>query len=246
VIEAIAAGRRAAGAIDASLGGKGFPLEDSRPPLFAINPQAFEESERVRVPQAAPAQRTLLGEDVPTLDFPAISREARRCFDCGCVAVNASDLAPALIALGAVIKTTRRRLSAEKFFDARPLRTTILDRDELVVSVELSVPRTAARQSYLKFRLRNAIDFPIAGLAGLLELKGGRIAQARVVFGAVAPVPLRMTQVERFLIGKTPSEETARAAGKIVLRNVCVLARNGYKAAIVKALLRQWLLFARG
>ena len=42
--------------------------------------------------------------------------EADRCFNCGCVAVNSSDLAPALIALGAKVKTTQRIIAAEDFF----------------------------------------------------------------------------------------------------------------------------------
>jgi hypothetical protein len=56
---------------------------------------------------------------------PRATEEANRCLNCGCVAVNASDIAPALIALEAKIKTTRRTLDAEQFFDAQLLSSTV-------------------------------------------------------------------------------------------------------------------------
>ncbi len=44
-----------------------------------------------------------------------IRAEASRCVNCACIAVNASDMAPALMALGATIKTTKRSLNADDF-----------------------------------------------------------------------------------------------------------------------------------
>ena len=90
--------------------------------------------------------------------------------------------------------------------------------------------------------MRNSIDFPIASVAGVIEMKAGKIKDARVVLGAVAPVPLRADAVERFLVGKALSEETAYAAGEIAGQNACVLTKNKYKLQIVKALLRRLLL----
>ena len=48
---------------------------------------------------------SLHAEETGTLEVGDIKTEADRCFNCGCVAVNSSDLAPALIALGASVKT---------------------------------------------------------------------------------------------------------------------------------------------
>jgi len=247
VIEAIAAGRRAARAIDVYLGvsaprpGKKAKAAD-RLPWIAINTQALDRRERAVSPARPSAQRCLDQEDVGGLDRAAVQDEAKRCVNCGCIAVSASDLAPALIALGARVKTTRRVLAAEQLFDARPLRTTILEPDELIVSIELPPPRPASRQSFHKLRLRKSIDFPIVSLASVLEVEGGKIKQASLVFGAVAPVPLRMTEVERFLVGKPLTEEIALAAAELAVRDAVPLSGNKYKIQLVRALLRQALL----
>jgi CO/xanthine dehydrogenase FAD-binding subunit len=249
VIEAIAAGRRAAQAIGSRLAGRpgaeaAQEPQDRPQPLVAVNAPALARSARVCAAETPVAARTLLGEDTATLGLPEVQQEARRCVSCGCIAVNASDLAPALIALGATLQTTRRTVATAEFFDTRTRRTTVLDHDELLVAVNLPPPPLGARQSYLKFRLRRAIDFPIASVAGLIALEGGRIKDARVVLGAVAPVPVQARDVEAFLVGKSPSEETAYAAGQIVARTACILSGNRYKLQIVKGLLRRLILSA--
>lgn len=180
VVEAIAAGRRAAAAIDRTLaGGSGRARGDrtslcaATPSTVAINAAALERSARVVAPQRAPSERSIGREDAATLEPRAVEREAGRCINCGCVAVNASDLGPALIALDARIRTTRRTIHVEEFFATRLLGTTVLEPDEVVTEVLLPARPPGAVQRYLKFRLRNAIDFPIAGVACVLEIGDG-------------------------------------------------------------------------
>ena len=52
--------------------------------------------------------------------------------------------------------------------------------------IAIPAPPVGTRQRYLKFRIRNAIDFPIVGVAFRATLEGGRFHDARVVLGAVA------------------------------------------------------------
>ena len=162
------------------------------------------------------------------------------------MAVNASDLAPALAALGATIKTTRRTLAAEEFFTAGVLRSTVLDQDELVREILVPARKPGSAQGYHKFRIRNSIDFPIAGLAGVFSTAGGKIRGARLVMSAVAPVPLRLKAVEAFLEGKPADEKTALAASEIAVKDTQPLTGNRYKAQIIKALLQKAILSAAG
>jgi NADPH-dependent glutamate synthase beta subunit-like oxidoreductase len=241
VVAALAAGRRAALAIDAYLGGR--KVEEPAPePLYAINSDSLRKSQRGAIPELALSERTIDAEDVATLDARAVETEAYRCVNCGCVAVNASDLAPALVALDATIKTTKRTVAAADFFAAEPMRTTVLDPDEVVTAIEIPAPRPHSRQSFLKFRIRKAIDFPIVSVASVLAMKNGTVGHARIVLGAVAPVPLRAKQVEEYLVGKAPTEETAEVAAGIAVRGAFPLGKNGYKAQIVRALLRRAIL----
>ena len=244
VIEAIAAGRKAAEAIDRCLGGarKVRAAGDGAPRWTAVNGEALCRIARVNAPEMPPAEPCLVGEDVATLGAEAARSEAWRCMDCACAAVNSSDLGPALIALGAVVKTTKRTIEAERFFDARPAGTTVLREGELVTAVELPAPRPRTRQGYLKFRLRQSIDFPILSVASVLELDGKRVARARIAFGAAGPVPLRATALEQFLAGKVLSEETAARAGEVAVQGASALPGNEYKLRVLKALVRKMLL----
>ncbi|MBI5622851.1 MAG: FAD binding domain-containing protein [Elusimicrobia bacterium] len=226
VISALASGRRAALAID-----RGLRKPASRP-ASAPKGDAFPRTE-INAPALAESPRCPSSE-------PA--REAGRCLGCACVAVSASDLGPALIALDAAIKTTKRTIPAERFFDARPMRTTALEDAELVTGVELPAPRPGAKQSFVKFRLRRSLDFPIVSMASSLELEGGRIRRARVAFGAVGPVPVRAKALEDFLAGKRLCSETADGAAQAAAQGAVSLPGNGYKLQILKALVRRMLL----
>ena len=153
-----------------------------------------------------------------------------------CIAVNVSDLAPALVALDAKIRTTKRVIDAGKFFSVGVTSTTVLDSDELVTELEIPLPPEASIQRYRKFRIRRSIDFAIVSVASVLSVRDGKIREAAVVLGAVAPIPIRVADAERFLVGREPDAETAEAAGAIAVRAACPLPKNAYKAQIVRAM----------
>ena len=248
VIAAIAAGRRAALSIDAALKGRKAKAVDgergAETSAVEVNVAAPAMTRGVKAAMRPPAARTIDIEDTFTLDLRAVETEASRCVNCGCVAVNASDLAPALLALDAKIRTTKRTVAVEDFFGAGLMSTTRLEPGELVTEIQVPPPPPKSVQSYLKFRIRNAIDFPIVGLATVFTIDRGKVTNARVALGAVAPLPLRAREVERFLIGKRLNEETAEAAAVIAVRGAQPLSGNRFKMQIVKALLRKAIIGA--
>jgi len=172
-------------------------------------------------------------------DLRDIQSEAARCVNCGCIAVNASDMAPALLALGAKIRTTKRIIKADAFFAVRIMKCIVLDDNELVQEIDIPAPSKNNRQGYQKFRIRNAIDFPIVSLAYCFNVEKQTIKDARIVLGAVAPIPLRARGVEEYLEGKPVSDETAMKAGGVAVQTFMPLAKNRFKVQIVKALLRK-------
>jgi NADPH-dependent glutamate synthase beta subunit-like oxidoreductase/CO/xanthine dehydrogenase FAD-binding subunit len=244
VVQAMASGRQAVAAIHAYLTGAQpetapAPKDQVR---LTINEAALPTSSRVPSPRLPVPQRTLRGEDCATLAQDAVEGETFRCANCGCVAVNASDVATALVALDATIKTTRRTLAAEDLFAAAESKTTVLEADELIKEIKIPAPPPGSRQRYLKFRIRNAIDFPIVGVAFRAAMPAGRFHEAKVVLGAVAPVPLRARAVEKLLEGKEPSEALAQEAAALAVKEAQPLARNRLKVEVVKALIRKAIL----
>ena len=80
-------------------------------------------------------------------------------------------------------------------------------------------------------------------VAGTYRIKDGIVEDISLVLGAVAPVPMKMTEAEDFLKGKVLTEETAREAAEIALRHAIPLEMNGYKIDMAKVMIRRFLGF---
>jgi CO/xanthine dehydrogenase FAD-binding subunit len=214
---------------------------DGRPSFLSFDPACAELSPRCAVAATAPEERTLCDEDSCTVPAPDAVCEAQRCFNCGCIAVTPSDLAPVLVALEGTVVTTRRELAAEDFFAVGAATSTVLAAGELITEVRLPAPSAGLRSWYEKFRLRKAIDFPIVSVAVALDIHDGRVAAASVVLGAVAPVPWRATVVETALVGREANPAglaaAAREAAAGWARSCTPLRPNAYKVKIAAALI---------
>ena len=162
VVQAMAAGQRAAAAMDAYLTGaqarRRACAAKGQIPLI-INEAALPPSPRTPTPRLAVPQRTLRGEDSATLTPDALAQEPLRCANCGCVAVNASDLATALVALDAQVKTTQRTLAIGDLFAAAESKSTVLAADELIEEIAIPAPpsRDAAALSQVPHPQRHRL-----------------------------------------------------------------------------------------
>jgi NADPH-dependent glutamate synthase beta subunit-like oxidoreductase len=239
VIEAIAAGKRAATAIDAYLGGKQAKVETDKS-LLRFNNDYLKETKRVEMPKRPVAERSLDSEDALGLKQSAIEGEANRCFNCGCVSASASDMGVVLLALGASLKVTgpkvERTVPVGEFFGT--LRTT-LEADEMVTGIEVPKPPPGTRQTFVKFRLRESVDFPIVSAAALITVDGKLCKDAQIALGAVAPVPFRATNVEKAIKGKPLDARTAEAAAEAAVKGAIPLGANAYKVEITKTVVKR-------
>jgi xanthine dehydrogenase YagS FAD-binding subunit len=163
----------------------------------------------------------------------------------GCYAVNASDLAPPLIALDASVTIAGpsgiRDLPLSLFFtgpDVDPTRENVLAPGEVLTSVTISRMSHLWRGSYSKSRARTAGDFPIVSLAFGYETRDG-MTNVRVVLGGVAPTPLRSLAAEAILEGHAPSDEIATLAADAALTGATPLSDNAFKLDLARALIRR-------
>ncbi len=248
VIAAMAAGRRAAESIIKDLGGNGTADGAKTPAAVVADATlaSFNSAFLAQTPRAIAEDPEAVGsdydrEETDTADWEQVEFEANRCFNCGCVAVTPSDLAPVLVALGAQIKTTRRTLGAGAFFKARLAGSTVLEPGELVEEIRIPLAKAAARQAFSKFRIRKSIDFPIVSVAAAVASEQGTVTEARIAMGAVAPVPVRAAKAEAYLSGKALTEETAREAAALAVAECIPLSRNDYKVTVLKALVARAL-----
>jgi xanthine dehydrogenase YagS FAD-binding subunit len=128
-----------------------------------------------------------------------------------CVGVHPSDLAPALIAHDAQITYTgpegRKTLPLQEFYVGPATditRETVLQPNEVVEEISVPAPGPGSRGVFLKVRDRNTWDFATVSVAAVLEMEGDTCRRARVVLGAVAPIPWAVPAVDTMLAGKEP------------------------------------------
>jgi xanthine dehydrogenase YagS FAD-binding subunit len=101
-----------------------------------------------------------------------------------CASAHPSDVAAALLALGATVRTTARELAIGELYrlptdDDRDLTT--LAGDELILELDVPVPEASV---YLKAMDRRKWSFPLVGVAAARSADGVRLALA-----GVAPIP---------------------------------------------------------
>ena len=248
VVEAVAGGRRAAFAIDRFLRGSKVDAvgttEGHVEGLLDFKSDYLKPTDPVRMPERPLNERNINAEDLLGLKLHEVNIEANRCFNCGCVAVNASDIAPVLVALDARIKTTKRTIGAEAFFSVGRVNPRIPTDGEIVTEILIPPPRNGAKLAYEKFGVRSSIDFPMVSVASAYEMDSGTFKEARIVLGAVAPIPVRAKAAEDLLKGKALSEELAEQAASMALQNANPLCENAYKVEIAKALIKRSILAA--
>jgi carbon-monoxide dehydrogenase medium subunit len=133
-----------------------------------------------------------------------------------CRAVPCADTPPICIAAGATVTITdgdrSRSLPAEDFFTGP--RETVLERGELVSEIRIPSPLPGSGASYQRFSRRKGSALAVASVATALTLRDGAITNARVVLGAVAPVPLLVHECTQLLSGRPPSNTLFASAGR--------------------------------
>lgn len=240
VVAALADGKKAAGFVEKFLTGREISTERVNKEALKFDPACVQHSQALRLAERPKGERTLHAEDNFSATRPEIAAEASRCFNCGCVAVNPSDIATVLVALDATIKTSKRQVLAAELFCGD--RSKYVD-DELVL--EVSVPPTQAKVFYDKFRVRESHDFAIVSVATAYETQDDVIKSAKIVLGALAPNPLRAYAAEDYLTGKAISPETAKEAARLALADAIPLEHNAYKIQIAKGMVERSILEAK-
>ena len=187
------------------------------------------------------------GGNICYADTPQALNREHAIFDADrCVAVNPSDTAPALIALGAqmVIRGPRgeRVVEAEDYFvgpGTDITRMHALATGELLTAIRIPGTFAGARFYFEKVADRNVWDFPLVNVAAAMRLNGGTVQAIRIAANGVAARPRRLLTVEQVVQGRAPDEATQVAAGDAAIEGAQPLQHNGYKVPLLRNLVRR-------
>jgi 4-hydroxybenzoyl-CoA reductase subunit beta len=135
-----------------------------------------------------------------------------------CWAVQSSDCAPVMVAIGAKVKLVsssgERLLPAAELYNDDGIQHLNKRADELLTEIQLP-PTNGWRATYWKLRRRGSFDFPVLGVATCLRMAGdGTVEHAKIVLGGVGSYPTEVTLAENAIVGKKLTEETIHAAAE--------------------------------
>jgi xanthine dehydrogenase YagS FAD-binding subunit len=167
--------------------------------------------------------------------------------------VHPSSLAVPLLAYGAKFRIVgsrgEREVAAAEYFTMptlqNVLKENVLDDDELLTHVLLPAPGNVKTGHY-EVRYKASHDWPLVFTTVVLSMSGRTIQSARVVLGAVAPVPWRSKPAEDALTGKLLDEAAARAAADAAVSEAKPMSGNAYKVQIARTAVKRAVLSAAG
>ncbi|MGV9562186.1 FAD binding domain-containing protein [Streptomyces sp. NPDC003480] len=158
-----------------------------------------------------------------------------------CIALHASDLAVALVALDALVHiqgvSERRTVPLTAFYvtaDESPERENVLEHAELITEVEIPLPPPAARSGYLKVRDRTSYEFALTSAAVLLVVEADTIHQARVGLGGVGTKPWRAYEAEHVLTGAPATTATFVDAAEATMRDAWTVPGTAFKVPLAR------------
>lgn len=198
-------------------------------------------------------------------EFPCLKKGGSRCFAVDgenqhhailgggpCHIVHPSSLAVPILAYGGKFRIAGpsgpREVAASDFFqrpDTNLMGENVLAPNEIITHVILPAPGNVKAASY-EVRHKQAYDWPIAFATAVLTMSGQTVQGARIVMGAVAPVPWRAVGAEAALAGKRVSEQTAAEAAEAAVKDAKPMSGNAYKLQVARAAVKRAILRAAG
>jgi 4-hydroxybenzoyl-CoA reductase beta subunit len=165
-----------------------------------------------------------------------------------CHSAYCGDMAPVLIALDGRVKITgrdgERILPLKKLYTGNGMKPLSLKRGEILK--EVLIPPPSGKTLYLKWRLRDSIEFPVISLALNLEKnKDGKIKGAGIILSGIAPGPLEASETEKLLKGASPDQPSIENASRRIAGEISPMRTSSispaYKRKLAGVLLKQGL-----
>jgi len=157
-----------------------------------------------------------------------------------------------LIAYGAKFRVVgpsgERDIDAGEFFQLPAdnlMGETVLKPNELLTHVILPASTSMKGATY-EVRFKQSHDWPLAMASVVMTMDGNRVKSARVVMGAVAPIPWRTEAAEKVLAGKTITEAVAVEAATAAVAGAEPMTQNSYKVQVARTAVKRAIMRAAG
>jgi 4-hydroxybenzoyl-CoA reductase beta subunit len=171
-----------------------------------------------------------------------------------CYSVYQGDLAPVLMALEARVKLvqkgSQRVIPLLDLYTGRGEEPMVLEGGEILTEVEVPLPTASWGGDYQKLRYRGAMDFPLMGVAAVLDRNGGSCVRAKVVLTAVASAPVVVEEASELLEGQKLDEGVITRAAEAAYEVAHPVANVGstplYRRKMVRVMAQRAMVNAWG
>jgi xanthine dehydrogenase YagS FAD-binding subunit len=158
-----------------------------------------------------------------------------------CIATHPSDMAVAMMALGATIHLNgsagERSVPITEFYflpGNTPDRENVVREGEIITHVTLPALPSNAKSHYLKRRDRASYEFALASAAVIIDVNRNKIRKAQIALGGVGTRPWRSPEAEQELAGRDVNERAFRQAAEAALHGAKPYRNNGFKVELAK------------
>jgi 4-hydroxybenzoyl-CoA reductase subunit beta len=167
-----------------------------------------------------------------------------------CWAVWSGDSAPALLTVDAEVEIAgaggTRRIQLRDFYKNDGMDRIALRHGEIVAAVHVPARMAGFRGAYHKLRVRDSIDYPLAGVAVSMDVDSSGVCRdARVALTAVNPAPVLLPKIAELFVGRKWSAELADEAARVAIRTGKPLTTSAstpvYRREMVKLFTRRAL-----
>jgi carbon-monoxide dehydrogenase medium subunit len=154
----------------------------------------------------------------------------------------ANDTITPLMALDAGVKIIsvrgERTVPLRSFY--KGVRKTVMQPDEMLVDIFFPALQAGKQGVFLKLGLRQAQAISLVNIAIRLGMDGGKVSEAAVTLGAVAPTIIHARKAEIYLLGKELTDETIAEAARLSMEAATpiddVRGSAAYRRAMVRVL----------
>jgi 4-hydroxybenzoyl-CoA reductase beta subunit len=170
-------------------------------------------------------------------------RKAVKCYSTYC-----GDVAPVLIALDSEIKVVgpdgERSFSLKKLYTQNGKKPLSMKKGEIMK--EVLIPPPSGETLYLKWRLRDSLEFPVVSLALFIEQGvDKRIKKVKIVFSGVGSGPVETPEAEKIMKNLIPDDQIIEKVAKQAMKETSPVRTSiyspAYKRKMAGILLRQAL-----
>jgi 4-hydroxybenzoyl-CoA reductase subunit beta len=176
-------------------------------------------------------------------DVCHVVKKTRECHSTYC-----GDMAAVLIAANAQIKVVgskgERSFPLKKLYTGNGKKPLSLKKGDILKEVFLPPP--SGRTLYVKWRLRDSLEYPIISVATNLEGNGkGEIKRARIIFSSVGPRPVEALEAEKMLKGAALDGQMIEKVADQAIKEISPMRTSihspAYKRKMAGILLRKAL-----